>query len=208
MVRIPAESRFQAVLLYSLFDVFMELLLQKATTFRSTMSVENSKVEDLRVSARTFGRCALSMINSSAFVLLLLPLPLPVRLQRAAGWSTGEIYRCPFRESGYFDHPSLISVFIVWPLASGDRGPEVMLCTSQRYTNDGSIARRPEEGGWGRPARRLRVVRFGCGTRQLVLGPCRGTRIGVKGGRGKVGDEIIVKRPPVGYWRDRVAILA
>lgn len=118
----------------------MQFLLQKATTFSSAMSIKDPKVENLGIPTRALSGCALFIPASFVFLLLLLPLAFPVRLQRTAGRSPGEVDWCSFGKSWDLNHAGLVRVFIVWPLTSGYGGAEMMLCAPERNADNGRIA--------------------------------------------------------------------
>lgn len=120
----------------------MQLLPQVITALTPSMTIEDAKVKDLRVSAHSVPRNSLSISIALILLLLLLllPLPLPINLQRTAGWCSGEIQRACLCESRDLDHTSLVGVFIVGASAARDRDAEVVLCASQRYADDSRIS--------------------------------------------------------------------
>lgn len=106
----------------------MQRLPQIVTAFTPSMTIENTEVEDLRITALSVRRGSLSISAALVLVCLLLPLPLPKSLQRTAGWRSSDIDRWWLCESRNVDYTSLIAVFIIGAGAARDRHAEVVLC--------------------------------------------------------------------------------
>lgn len=111
------------------------------------MSVEDPKVEDLRIPTRALSGCTFPIATGFIFLLLLLPLTFPVSLQWTAGGSSGEVYWCSLRKSRDLNHAGLVCVLIVRPLTSGYGSAEVMFCAPQRNSDNGGVAVRTKKRG-------------------------------------------------------------
>lgn len=84
------------------------------------MAIENTKVEDLWISARALRALILSCFAS-----------------RVAYWLA-------LREGRDFDCPSLVCVFIVGPAPTRNTGSKVMFCRFQRDAYNCGVARDPD----------------------------------------------------------------
>lgn len=142
------QTRLQLELACRILDVFMQSLPQKPTALSTPMSIENPKVENLRIPT-----CATRRRRSSIRPLLrrralpFLLLRLPIGLQRTTGRRPRHAHRRPFCKRRQLDHASLVGVLVVRSGAARERNAKVVFGAAKRDAHDRRISGRADKRG-------------------------------------------------------------